>query len=467
MKRHLLTSKHRRGFGPNGQTASELIIQDSVDRVTQTFLQASVPIDKFHRLVNRDSIVAFRSLGSIPSIRTVRRSIVRVLEEKKDLCAVVVTNLDFRLCLKVKEMDRCDASSLQKLLEETLLEYEIDWQQITNFVTDGARACVSLGRRLNEQYAIQHTLCAAHLLHLISQKLMESFPNINGLCKLVRVFFKRGIQAGRKKRWRSQNITDISLPSKNTLGNLVKMCFRCVHETQKTYLLFITKEETSETANQMIKCLSNEGSIQDLRFIEYFSRLFTPLIDGIQERQLRKDTLNRWRNIETWLFKMSGKDYAKIINLSVNSGTMGKIMDFLNKIRRYKPRWEDANRIIYTHFYLCPEHIKPLIEDENKLCDKMRKYLRGDLIGQFIDFQNFFDEKKMNLVIRLTYTGLEKNKFLEICPNIFLNLLVMEPTSCEVERVFSHVTYIMNPRRNRLNTENLEAEVIFSYNTIN
>ncbi|KAJ3423731.1 hypothetical protein M0812_30265 [Anaeramoeba flamelloides] len=145
----------------------------------------------------------------------------------------------------------------KKLLEETLLEYEIDWQQITNFVTDGARACVSLGRRLNEQYAIQHTLCAAHLLHLISQKLMESFPNINGL----------------SERW-------------------------------------------------------------------------------------------------------------------------GKIMDFLNKIRRYKPRWEDANRIIYTHFYLCPEHIKPLIEDENKLCDKMRKYLRGDLIGQFIDFQNFFDEKR-------------------------------------------------------------------------
>ncbi|KAJ3446174.1 hypothetical protein M0812_04131 [Anaeramoeba flamelloides] len=200
MKRHLLTSKHRRGFGPNGQTASELIIQDSVDRVTQTFLQASVPIDKFHRLVNRDSIVAFRSLGSIPSIRTVRRSIVRVLEEKKSnmkrvlvgqrfclmmdettditsrsLCAVVVTNLDFRLCLKVKEMDRCDASSLQKLLEETLLEYEIDWQQITNFVTDGARACVSLGRRLNEQYAIQHTLCAAHLLHLISQKINGVF----------------------------------------------------------------------------------------------------------------------------------------------------------------------------------------------------------------------------------------------------------------------------------------------------
>ncbi|KAJ3438955.1 hypothetical protein M0812_14970 [Anaeramoeba flamelloides] len=286
MKRHLLTSKHRRGFGPNGQTASELIIQDSVDRVTQTFLQASVPIDKFHRLVNRDSIVAFRSLGSIPSIRTVRRSI-----SKKWIDAMLL---------------HC-----KKLLEETLLEYEIDWQQITNFVTDGARACVSLGRRLNEQYAIQHTLCAAHLLHLISQKLMESFPNINGLCKLVRVFFKRGIQAGRKKRWRSQNITDISLPSKNTLGNLVKMCFRCVHETQKTYLLFITKEETSETANQMIKCLSNEGSIQDLRFIEYFSRLFTPLIDGIQERQLRKDTLNRWRNIETWLFKMSGKDYAK------------------------------------------------------------------------------------------------------------------------------------------------------------
>ncbi|KAJ3445402.1 hypothetical protein M0812_11275 [Anaeramoeba flamelloides] len=285
MKRHLLTSKHRRGFGPNGQTASELIIQDSVDRVTQTFLQASVPIDKFHRLVNRDSIVAFRSLGSIPSIRTVRRSIVRVLEEKKSnmkrvlvgqrfclmmdettditsrsLCAVVVTNLDFRLCLKVKEMDRCDASSLQKLLEETLLEYEIDWQQITNFVTDGARACVSLGRRLNEQYAIQHTLCAAHLLHLISQKLMESFPNINGLCKLMEF-----------------------------------------------------KNDNSE-----------------------------------------KDTLNRWRNIETWLFKMSGKDYAKIINLSVNSGTMGKIMDFLNKIRRYKPRWEDANRIIYTHFLLMP-----------------------------------------------------------------------------------------------------------------
>ncbi|KAJ3435172.1 hypothetical protein M0812_02303 [Anaeramoeba flamelloides] len=312
MKRHLLTSKHRRGFGPNGQTASELIIQDSVDRVTQTFLQASVPIDKFHRLVNRDSIVAFRSLGSIPSIRTVRRSI-----SKKWIDAMPL---------------HC-----KKLLEETLLEYEIDWQQITNFVTDGARACVSLGRRLNEQYAIQHTLCAAHLLHLISQKLMESFPNINGLCKL---------------------------------------------------------EETSETANQMIKCLTNEGSIQDLRFIEYFSRLFTPLIDGIQERQLRKDTLNRWRNIETWLFKMSGKDYAKIINLSVNSGTMGKIMDFLNKIRRYKPRWEDANRIIYTHFYLCPEHIKPLIEDENKLCDKMRKYLRGDLIGKFIDFQNFFDEKR-------------------------------------------------------------------------
>ncbi|KAJ3431222.1 hypothetical protein M0812_02899 [Anaeramoeba flamelloides] len=232
MKRHLLTSKHRRGFGPNGQTASELIIQDSVDRVTQTFLQASVPIDKFHRLVNRDSIVAFRSLGSIPSIRTVRRSI-----SKKWIDAMLL---------------HC-----KKLLEETLLEYEIDWQQITNFVTDGARACVSLGRRLNEQYAIQHTLCAAHLLHLISQKLMESFPNINGLY-------------------------------------------------------------------------------------------------GIQERQLRKDTLNRWRNIETWLFKMSGKDYAKIINLSVNSGTMGKIMDFLNKIRRYKPRWEDANRIIYTHFLLMP-----------------------------------------------------------------------------------------------------------------
>ncbi|KAJ3446172.1 hypothetical protein M0812_08709 [Anaeramoeba flamelloides] len=118
-------------------------------------------------------------------------------------------------------------------------------------------------------------------------------------------------------------------------------------------------------------------------------------------------------------------------------------------------------------FYLCPEHIKPLIEDENKLCDKMRKYLRGDLIGQFIDFQNFFDEKKMNLVIRLTYTGLEKNKFFGDLSKHFLNLLVMEPTSCEVERVFSHVTYIMNPRRNRLNTENLEAEVIFSYNTIN
>ncbi|KAJ3445299.1 hypothetical protein M0812_11171 [Anaeramoeba flamelloides] len=148
----------------------------------------------------------------------------------------------------------------KKLLEETLLEYEIDWQQITNFVTDGARACVSLGRRLNEQYAIQHTLCAAHLLHLISQKLMESFPNINGLCKLMEF-----------------------------------------------------KNDNSE-----------------------------------------KDTLNRWRNIETWLFKMSGKDYAKIINLSVNSGTMGKIMDFLNKIRRYKPRWEDANRIIYTHFLLMP-----------------------------------------------------------------------------------------------------------------
>ncbi|KAJ3446273.1 hypothetical protein M0812_08810 [Anaeramoeba flamelloides] len=318
MKRHLLTSKHRRGFGPNGQTASELIIQDSVDRVTQTFLQASVPIDKFHRLVNRDSIVAFRSLGSIPSIRTVRRSIVRVLEEKKSnmkrvlvgqrfclmmdettditsrsLCAVVVTNLDFRWCLKVKEMDRCDASSLQKLLEETLLEYEIDWQQITNFVTDGARACVSLGRRLNEQYAIQHTLCAAHLLHLISQKLMESFPNINGLCKLVRVFFKRGIQAGRKKRWRSQNITDISLPSKTRWGTWLK-CVSDVFMRRKNLLTFITKEETSETANQMIKCLTNEGSIQDLRFIEYFSRLFTPLIDGIQERQLRKDTLNRW-----------------------------------------------------------------------------------------------------------------------------------------------------------------------------
>ncbi|KAJ3431491.1 hypothetical protein M0812_20403 [Anaeramoeba flamelloides] len=90
---------------------------------------------------------------------------------------------------------------------------------------------------------------------------------------------------------------------------------------------------------------------------------------------------------------MSGKDYAKIINLSVNSVTMGKIMDFLNKIRRYKPRWEDTNRIIYTHFYLCPEHIKPLIEDENKLCDKMRKYLRGDLIGQFIDFQIFLMKK--------------------------------------------------------------------------
>ncbi|KAJ3446173.1 hypothetical protein M0812_08710 [Anaeramoeba flamelloides] len=97
---------------------------------------------------------------------------------------------------------------------------------------------------------------------------------------------------------------------------------------RKNLLTFITKEETSETANQMIKCLSNEGSIQDLRFIEYFSRLFTPLIDGIQERQLRKDTLNRWRNIETWLFKMSGKDYAKIINLSVNSGTMGENYGF-------------------------------------------------------------------------------------------------------------------------------------------
>ncbi|KAJ3423322.1 hypothetical protein M0812_29850 [Anaeramoeba flamelloides] len=216
----------------------------------------------------------------------------------------------------------------------------------------------------------------------------------------------------------------------------------------------------------MIKCLTNEGSIQDLRFIEYFSRLFTPLIDGIQERQLRKDTLNRWRNIETWLFKMSGKDYAKIINLSVNSGTMGKIMDFLNKIRRYKPRWEDANRIIYTHFYLCPEHIKPLIEDENKLCDKMRKYLRGDLIGQFIDFQNFLMKKDESCHSPHLYWTGKKQVFGDLSKH-FLNLLVMEPTSCEVERVFSHVTYIMNPRRNRLNTENLEAEVIFSYNTIN
>ncbi|KAJ3440372.1 hypothetical protein M0812_14544 [Anaeramoeba flamelloides] len=93
---------------------------------------------------------------------------------------------------------------------------------------------------------VLHTYCIS-----FHKKLMESFPNINGLCKLVRVFFKRGIQAG-PERW-------------------------------------------------------------------------------------------------------------------------GKIMDFLNKIRRYKPRWEDANRIIYTHFYLCPEHIKPLIEDENKLCDKMQK----------------------------------------------------------------------------------------------
>ncbi|KAJ3442054.1 hypothetical protein M0812_12860 [Anaeramoeba flamelloides] len=213
MKRHLLTSKHRRGFGPNGQTASELIIQDSVDRVTQTFLQASVPIDKFHRLVNRDSIVAFRSLGSIPSIRTVRRSI-----SKKWIDAMPL---------------HC-----KKLLEETLLEYEIDWQQITNFVTDGARACVSLGRRLNEQYAIQHTLCAAHLLHLISQKLMESFPNINGLCKLVRVFFKRGIQAGRKKRWRSQNITDISLPSKTRWGTWLK-CVSDVFMRRKKLTYFL------------------------------------------------------------------------------------------------------------------------------------------------------------------------------------------------------------------------------------
>ncbi|KAJ3437766.1 hypothetical protein M0812_16934 [Anaeramoeba flamelloides] len=162
----------------------------------------------------------------------------------------------------------------------------------------------------------------------------------------------------------------------------------------------------------MIKCLTNEGSIQDLRFIEYFSRLFTPLIDGIQERQLRKDTLNRWRNIETWLFKMSGKDYAKIINLSVNSGTMGKIMDFLNKIRRYKPRWEDANRIIYTHFYLCPEHIKPLIEDENKLCDKMQKEKQKEMEKE--KEKKILDlKKKLSGICRL-YLSENENNFIGI-----------------------------------------------------
>ncbi|KAJ6239436.1 hypothetical protein M0813_03144 [Anaeramoeba flamelloides] len=380
MKRHLTTTKHRR--------CSILFSEDVELRQTlpqelvKIFFQCGINIHAGSKLLQQSGFLRLiRTHQNFPSENTLRKHVEVLVQNEKRMLKTQLANIKFSLifdettisnsrpvigiiasnyqnsfCLRVGNLINGEAKTIYNIINETLEFYSINYNQILALISDGARACISVGQMFQNK-KIQHVVCGAHTLALITSLLIKIFEKVNLLITNVNTFFSTGKQSSRKRRWIEKYQKLIPKPSLIRWGTWFKTCIS-VEKNRLNLIAFVQKELASDNRNNLLLLLKDPECIEQLRLINYFGLIMNNLIINIQKKIISNDTISDWMNLKSRLFEMystMGSVYLLRIKREVNlisENSLFLLKSFFNQVyQRYYPRWLLTERIIRKQMF--------------------------------------------------------------------------------------------------------------------
>ncbi|KAJ3448027.1 hypothetical protein M0812_00500 [Anaeramoeba flamelloides] len=488
--KHLISDKHLK----SKRRFEKILSEDIPKKLVKVIYQCGINLSEGSKLLeNNQFIDIIKSIKHIPSNSTLRRTVHQLLEEEQNRInellknsvfsliidettdsnsrswvGIIISNCEFSLCVDLVHANSCTASNLQKYIIETLLKYNIEFEQIQALITDGAPTCMCLGRNINK-LGIKHVVCGAHTLHLISQIIIQNFDKVNILCAKINKFFYSGNQSKRKQRWLQANSRMINKPSLTRWGTWLQTCLD-IYNNKVNLIKFLDHEENTKLKEKILLLLDNLEVSEQLKIIKYLGGLLIPLIKLIQNKIITNQLIDSFNNFSNFFFDEKVETQMKIIQTQFNFysfNTKKKLKEIFNCIKnKYLNRWDIVKEIIKINYWMSPFYLKRNIFDPQIIHTELLNLdiLPVEFLFNWKELQKFIFNNNFTIDDNpIKFWTSNKKKFPKISEHI-LKKLSIKPTSCEVERLFSFLTHIDSPRRNQLNDISLKTEVILKYN---
>ena len=331
--------------------------------------------------------------------------------------------------------------------------------------------------------------CWAHIIVLVGETWQNHFVLSKKILSNMRLFFKKKVAAGRKRRWYSHQLENgsgsPSHPPKTSFARWTSWMRATTHHGKKIdlYRDFIEKEVSlSESSFNMELKSQLEGDLfiqlnselsfiseygcQMIRLIDFLESKNTPiaheiydcLMDFAGALQSGRSALSFSPNIEHLLaeYKLPNKKLADILILFQDGFSRAsqklmkhdiqqKNLDFFKAARIFDAR----KRASLTRNIFCYSKIPGMDNPSDELLSKWSSYQNGDFQFDSFDICKFWNLKKDTM---------------PTLSNIALPVIWVPASAAVVERSFSFKNLVENMWRTNLSNKSLKGHLYFYYN---
>ena len=101
-----------------------------------------------------------------------------------------------------------NANEIAKIINELFEVYKINKDNLRYFNTEAPSVMTSVFTKLKQDYdfiLVIHVRCISHIIDLVIKKILEIFPEVNSLLKLVKSLFGFGKSIQNKNKFENDN----------------------------------------------------------------------------------------------------------------------------------------------------------------------------------------------------------------------------------------------------------------------